>query len=958
MTPTSTTVPSSSRMTASEIRTRYIEFFTTLAGLEHTFVPSSPVVPVNDPTLLFTNAGMNQYKPLFLGQTKQGDPLHGLSRAVNSQKCIRAGGKHNDLDDVGKDTYHHTFFEMLGNWSFGDYFKVEAIQSAWEFLTKACNIAPDRLYATYFGGDESRGLPADDEARELWCKILPKERVLPGSYKDNFWEMGDTGPCGPCSELHYDRRDDDARAAKDGVTLVNTDNNDVIEIWNLVFIQFDRQSADKLVPLPAKHVDTGMGLERLVSVLQGVKSNYDTDVFSPYFAKTQEITSARKYSGKFGSSDEGSVDTAYRVIADHIRTLTFAITDGATPSNEGRGYVLRRVLRRAVRFGRQKLNAKTGFLSELVPVVVETMSDAFPELKKDPQRVIHIVREEEESFGRTLDKGIKHFDSIVGSNTTKVAGDDAFMLYDTYGFPLDLTQQMAEERGMTVDIDGFEKCMEEAREKSRAGAKTGEKTISLPADAIALLNKQNIATTNDAAKYELDTLSAHIVAIRHNDEFTQSVDAENLGDAPIGVVLDRTCFYAESGGQVADAGTITGDAIMRVTDVKSFGGYVLHIGELTNGTIKVGATVNASIDTPSRRKIESNHTATHLLNLGLRSVLGDHVDQKGSLVDAERLRFDFSNNGPVEPDQIARIESIVRDQIGKNLPVNAHVAALGKAQKINTLRAVFGEKYPDPVRVISIGPKVDDLIANPDNPEWMERSVEFCGGTHVKTTGDIATFALLSETGIAKGIRRVEAFTGEAAHTAKAAADALLARIDAATSESDDQLQSIVSELNTSIDAAIISMTDRESLRAALAPLQERAKSAAKAAAAGKAKVASERARALAESLADDGILVETLDVDGDRGAMQAALKTIEQMKPNAAIMLLSASDTSIAIIAAVSKDHNARGLKAGDWVREVASVVGGKGGGKPDHAQGGGADVAKLDEAIMRANEFAASLK
>ncbi|VAX40930.1 Alanyl-tRNA synthetase, partial [hydrothermal vent metagenome] len=431
--------------TTAQIRQTFLDYF--VEQHSHRFVPSSPVIPHDDPTLLFANAGMNQFKPAFLGQVAPGDSLDGVTRAANTQKCIRAGGKHNDLDDVGKDTYHHTFFEMLGNWSFGDYFKAEAIEWAWDLLTRVYGLPGEQMYATYFEGDEKAGLEPDHEARDLWLRYLPPERVLPGNMKDNFWEMGETGPCGPCSELHFDRLGE-----RDAASLVNADDPDVIEIWNLVFIQYDRQTGGSLVNLPAQHVDTGMGLERLASLIQGVTSNYDTDAFTPIFAAIERLThDTRGYHGKLGADDPDSHDMAYRVIADHIRTLTFAITDGAVPSNEGRGYVLRRILRRGVRFGRQMLNAQTGFFSELVPVVVETMGEAFPELRKNPEQVIEIIKEEEESFGRTLDRGIKRFEEAAAANTS-ITGPDAFQLYDTYGFPLDLTVLMAEERGLTVDV--------------------------------------------------------------------------------------------------------------------------------------------------------------------------------------------------------------------------------------------------------------------------------------------------------------------------------------------------------------------------------------------------------------------------------------------------------------------------------------------------------------------------
>ncbi len=482
---------------SDQIRQTFIDYFAKRQG--HTHWPSSPCVPHDDPTLLFTNAGMNQFKPIFLGQVAPGSPMAGLKRAVNSQKCIRAGGKHNDLEDVGKDTYHHTFFEMLGNWSFGDYFKDEATAWSWELLTSVYGIKPDRLYATYFEGNAALGLPPDEETRQFWLRYLPSDHVLPGNMKDNFWEMGDTGPCGPCTEIHYDRIGD-----RNAAHLVNTGDPDVIEIWNNVFIQFNREEGGGLKPLPARHVDTGMGFERLTSVLQNVRSNYDTDIFAPIFLSIERLTGARPYGGRLGAADRDNADTAYRVIADHIRTLTFALTDGAVPSNVGRGYVLRRILRRAVRYGRQMLGAKTGFFAQLVPVVVDRFGNAFPELKKNPQKVIDIIKEEEESFGKTLDRGIKLFAEVAGRSQNAISGADAFKLYDTYGFPVDLTALMASERGLTVDMDGYEAERKKAEELSRAGGgKEGEKQFTLSGDETARLARLGIEATDDTHKFEM-----------------------------------------------------------------------------------------------------------------------------------------------------------------------------------------------------------------------------------------------------------------------------------------------------------------------------------------------------------------------------------------------------------------------------------------------------------------------
>ncbi len=951
------------RLTADQVRSTFVEFFRERG---HTLVPSSPVVPHDDPTLLFANARMNQFKPLFLGTAAPGSPLHGLKRAANSQKCIRAGGKHNDLEDVGKDTYHHTFFEMLGNWSFGDYFKGEAIGWAWELLTTVYGVPGDRLYATYFGGDPATGQPADEEARQLWLRHLPAERVLPGSFKDNFWEMGETGPCGPCSEIHFDRI-----GGRDAAKLVNTGDPDVIEVWNLVFIQFDRQADGSLRALPSRHVDTGMGLERLTSILQGVRSNYDTDLFAPLFEEIMRKTGApHEYRGRLGDRDDGRVDTAYRVIADHARTLTFAIADGATPSNEGRGYVLRRVLRRAVRFGHQFLGARTGFLSEVVPAVVRTMGRAFPELRAAEARVVGTIHEEEVSFGKTLDRGMKLFEEAA-ARTHKggsITAEDAFMLYDTYGFPLDLTVLMAEERGMLVDTEGFERLMAEQRERSRAGAKEGGGGLTLSAEAIDRLGRLRVKPTHDSDKYHGRDMRATVRAVWNGANFDEHATASD-GHARVGVILDRTNFYAESGGQVADHGRmlVTKEASgglphggeFRVEDVRAFGGYVVHVGRVVRGEIRVGDDVHLHVDHSRRGPTAANHTATHLLNLALRRTVGAHVDQKGSLVAPERLRFDFANNGPVSPEQLAEAERIVREHIARDLPVYADLAPQFVARGITGLRAVFGEAYPDPVRVVSIGVPIKDLLDKPGDPRWAEYSVEFCGGTHLAHTGEAKEFALVSETGIAKGVRRVEAVTGAAALAAHAAAAAMAERIGAAASLPAAGLRREAGEIAAEIDELTMPVARKAELRAALAGLQERLKSAAKEESKAKAAEAAHLARQIAESagVSPDPIVVATLDAGGDRQALQAALQTIRDRCPRKAVMLLSVDDgekPSVSIIAGVPEELMKLGIRAGEWVREAAQAVGGKGGGRPDQAQGGGPDVGKVKQAVAAARTWA----
>tara|TARA_R110002096_G_scaffold435816_5_gene663366 strand:+ start:44496 stop:47366 length:2871 start_codon:yes stop_codon:yes gene_type:complete len=945
-----------SSATAAQIRTQFIEFFKERG---HTFVPSSTTCPTNDPSLrdTFANAGMNQFKPIFQGTLDPTSPLHGVKRAVNSQKCIRAGGKHNDLDDVGKDTYHHTFFEMLGNWSFGDYFKEEAIGWSFELLTKVWGIDPDRLYATYFEGNPDQDLPADLETKAIWMKYLPEEHILPGNMKDNFWEMGDTGPCGPCSELHYDRI-----GGRNAAHLVNMDDPDVLEIWNNVFIQFDRLEGGELSVLPAQHVDTGMGLERIVSVLHDVRSNYDTDLFEPIFAKIQKLTGARAYSGKLGAEDAGGVDEAYRVIADHIRTLVVAITDGTAPSNEGRGYVLRRILRRAVRYGRQKLDAPQGFMTDLAPTVVELLGDAFPELRNDPKRVYEIIADEEESFGRTLDRGIKMFDDLDTASGT-VSGEDAFKLYDTYGFPIDLTEIMAQERGLKVDLAGFEQAMEEAKERSRQGGKKddGERVVELRAEQIAKLGVMNIKATDDSHKFDGRETRATVKAIWNSKNFDEHADTTIAGLHRVGIVLDKTNFYSEMGGQVADIGELRcmkSGGVFKVEDTKSFGGFVLHIGRVSKGKISCHTDVVCHLNAPRREKVASNHTATHLLNFALREVLGDSVDQRGSLVNDEKLRFDFVHNAPVTPEEIAKIESIVNHQIEQDLTVFGELAPLAQAKDIAGLRAVFDETYPDPVRVVSIGIEVDQLIGNPANDAWRTASIEFCGGTHIPSTGVAQRFALTSEEGIAKGIRRISGLTGAAAVEACAKADELEAQVQQLGSMAFGKLKDAFQAVGNEVDALELPAARKHQLRGQLGGVAKKLKEAAKADAAAKAGEAQELAKgiALAAQGTSEDIVIATLELGSDRNALEAAVATILQAVPNKAVMVLSpdADSGRVSVMATVSEPMIGRGLKAGDWIRETTAIMGGKGGGRPNSAQGSGTDISKVKEAAEHARTWA----
>ncbi|KAG0690031.1 Alanine--tRNA ligase [Pichia californica] len=800
---------------ASKVRDTFLDYF---KERQHTFVPSSSVIPHGDPTLLFANAGMNQYKPIFLGTVDPSSSFSTLKRAVNSQKCIRAGGKHNDLEDVGRDSYHHTFFEMLGNWSFGDYFKKEAINYSWDLLTKVYGIPADRLYVTYFGGDEKAGLEPDLEAKQFWSDVgVPDDHILPGNAKDNFWEMGDQGPCGPCSEIHYDRI-----GGRNAASLVNEDDPDVLEIWNNVFIQFNRESDGSLRPLPDKHVDTGMGFERLVSLLQDVRSNYDTDVFAPLFLRIQEITGVRPYTGKFGKDDVDGIDTAYRVLADHVRTLTFALADGGVPNNDGRGYVLRRILRRGARYVRKYFNYPIGnFFSQLSPTLIAQVQHIFPELAKDTSLIFEILDEEEASFSRTLDRGEKLFEqyALVASKTPDqtLPGKDVWRLYDTYGFPVDLTRLMAEEAGLKIDEEGFEKARLASLEASKGGAsKSGKTLLKLDVHSLATLNETNVPKTDDSAKYDTKDIESKILSIYIDGEFVNSVTADPENTKQVGIILDKTSFYAEQGGQEYDTGRIVidGKSEFHVENVQVYNGYVLHTGFLDEGELKVGDNVISGYSELRRFPLRNNHTGTHILNFGLRSVLGDGIDQKGSLVAPEKLRFDFSHKKAVELKEIEQVEEIVNQKIKENLKVYAKPVALEVAQGINGLRAVFGESYPDPVRVVSVGVPVDDLLADPTNEKWTNYSIEFCGGTHVGKTDEIKEFVIVEESGIAKGIRRIVAVSGaEAREVQRQAAEFNKTLDDVSKLPYGELKERKVKDLGTELGKLSISVVQKAALK-------------------------------------------------------------------------------------------------------------------------------------------------
>lgn len=709
-------------MTSVQIRQAFLDFF---QSKQHHIVPSAPIVVKNDPTLLFTNAGMNQFKDYFLGNKKAP-----YQRVADTQKCLRVSGKHNDLEEVGVDTYHHTMFEMLGNWSFGDpsrpeggYFKQEAIAWSWELLTSVYEIPKDRLYVTIFEGDEKEGLPPDEEAYNEWKKVIVEERILKGKKKDNFWEMGDTGPCGPCTEIHVDCRSEAERQAEDGKTLVNNDHPQVIEIWNNVFIQFNRLKNGSLEPLPARHVDTGMGFERLVRVLQGKNSNYDTDIFTGTIARIENIT-AQKYD--FGDSRQA---VAFRVLADHIRAISFTIADGQLPSNTGAGYVIRRILRRAVRYYYSYLNYKQPLLHQLVMDIALQFKYVFPELYQQAEFVIKVVREEEDAFLRTLEKGLKRIDDIVGSVDARkvIPGRDAFELYDTYGFPFDLTRLIADENKLTVDQAGFEKEMQEQKSRSRA------------ATAIDTEDWIEINKTEKFSFVGYNDLLVETQVVKYRKVKTKGKEQYQL-------VLETTPFYAESGGQAGDTGILQfGDEKIAVTDTKKENDLIIHFtGKLPSD---ITVPVIASVNFENRLCTMYNHTATHLLHAALQQVLGRHVAQKGSLVSPRELRFDFSHFAKVTEDEIRKTELLVNEKIRRNIPVVIKEMPKDEALQMGAM-ALFGEKYGETVRVVIIDP---------------DYSVELCGGTHVSNTGMIGLFAIVSESAVAAGVRRVEALTGPAA---------------------------------------------------------------------------------------------------------------------------------------------------------------------------------------------------
>ena len=869
-------------MTAKEIRQKYLDFF---ASKGHTVVPSAPMVIKNDPTLMFTNAGMNQFKDIFLGNTAAKFP-----RATDTQKCLRVSGKHNDLEAVGHDGRHHTMFEMLGNWSFGDYFKKEAIDWSWELLTEVYKIDPARLYATVFEGDEEDGTELDTEAREAWLKHMAPDHVLLGDKHDNFWEMGDTGPCGPSSEIHIDLRTPEEIALKPGAELVNTDNDDVIEIWNLVFMQFNRKADGHLEPLPAKNIDTGMGFERLCMILQGKRSNYDSDVFQGLIGKLGELSGH-----EYHESDE--VDVAMRVCADHIRAIAFSIADGQLPSNVKAGYVIRRILRRAVRYGYTFLGFNEPFLCRLVPQLVDDMGEAYPELKAQQKLIESVIREEENAFLRTLDRGIRMLEDNMEKNKDKklVSGVDAFVLYDTYGFPIDLTELIATEKGYKVDLEGFQAELQKQKERARAATANefGDWTEFYSGDEVEFIGY-------DFLSYE----GARLLKMRTVKQKNKTLYQ---------LVFDKTPFYAEMGGQVGDTGYVvsaSGEKIAILNTVKE-NNLTIHLAEKLpeDGS----ESFDLYVDATRRAKIAANHSATHLVDEALREVLGTHVEQKGSFVCADYLRFDFSHFAKMTDEEIAKVETLVNERIRANYPLEEkRDATMEEANAMGAI-ALFGEKYGDRVRVVRFG-----------------ESVELCGGTHTSATGNIGFFKLVSESAIAAGVRRIECVTGEAA--------------EAYVHGIEDMLRTAKSFFNNVPD-----------LTGAIRKLVEDNADARKQL----EQVAAEKAAALAEKLSEKaeligGVRVARLDVSIDPAVARNMALALQKSTENLVVAGAFVYADKPNLLLMYSNDLVAKGKNAGKDIREAAALIQGGGGGQPGLASAGGRNIDGLKAAMDKLIELA----
>jgi len=863
-------------MTSNDIRKAFLQFF---ESKQHHVVPSAPMVIKNDPTLMFTNAGMNQFKDIFLGNAPAQYP-----RVSDSQKCLRVSGKHNDLEEVGHDTYHHTMFEMLGNWSFGDYFKKEAIAYGWEFLTEVMKIDKNNLYVTVFGGDEKEGLEMDMEAYEFWKAHISEDRILRGSKKDNFWEMGDQGPCGPCSEIHVDLRDEAEKAKVPGKDLVNKDNPLVIEIWNLVFMQFNRLADGHLEPLKAKHIDTGMGFERLCMVMQGKKSNYDTDVFQPLI---QEL--ARKAGLTYGKNEEQ--DIAMRVCADHLRAVSFSIADGQLPSNAKAGYVIRRILRRAVRYGYTFLGFKEPFINSLVPTLVGQMGHQFQELQKQQELIQRIILEEEQSFLKTLSNGIIKFEKYIAehNDSKTIDGAFAFELFDTYGFPIDLTQLMASEKGWNVDMEGFAKGLEEQKNRSRAAAQVeSDDWVAVHPEA-------------EEKFIGYDVLNAEVEINRYRKVKTKDKEFYQL-------VFDQTPFYGEGGGQAGDKGSISANGeTINIFDTKKENNLIIHL--VSSLPSDLSATFVAQVDEQKRRATENNHTATHLLHKALRTVLGTHVEQKGSSVDDQRLRFDFSHFSKMSKEEIREVERLVNIDIRRNIALEEHRAMpIAEAQKLGAM-ALFGEKYGEFVRVVKYA-----------------ESVEFCGGTHVSATGNIGSFKIVSEGAVAAGMRRIEAVTA-------AVADQMANGIE-------DQVNTLKEMFKNTKDlvGAVQKMQEENAmLKAQIEKFQQQQAQAMK--------------QQFVAKIQATPVLVER--VEGDLNLLRDVMLQLRNEHPECALVLGSAFGEKPSLMVVLGQQFVDAGKNASNIVRTAGKEMQGGGGGQPAIATAGGKNLDGLAKAMEVATQL-----
>ncbi len=868
-------------MNSKETRQKFLNFFKEKG---HKIVSSAPMVVKDDPTLLFTNAGMNQFKEFFLGNS-----VAKSTRVTDTQKCLRVSGKHNDLEEVGKDTYHHTMFEMLGNWSFGDYFKEDAIRWAWELLTEEFKVDKESLYVSVFAGSTEDGLEMDQEAFDLWKAIVPEDRILLGNKKDNFWEMGDQGPCGPCSEIHVDIRSDAEKAKVSGTSLVNQDHPQVVEIWNLVFMQYNRKADGTLENLPAKHVDTGMGFERLCMVLQGKKSNYDTDLFTPIIREIEQVTNST-----YGEQEE--TDIAIRVISDHIRAVSFSIADGQLPSNTGAGYVVRRILRRAVRYGFTFLDTKGPFMFRLVNVLTDTLGDAFPELKEQRQLIENVIKEEEHSFLNTLEQGLGLLDQVVsGTKGKQVDGRKAFELYDTYGFPVDLTALIVQEKGFTLDEKGFETAMQEQKDRSKSASKTKKEDWTI------------LTEDSEQEFIGYDYLEADVKLVKYR-KITSKKEGEQYQ-----LVFNLTPFYPEGGGQVGDKGYLevpNGDVIY-ILDTKRENNEIVHFTK--NLPKHLNETFTAVVDAAQRRRTEANHTATHLLHQALREVLGTHVEQKGSAVHSKYLRFDFSHFAKMTDDELQAVEHFVNARITGQLPFEENRSVPMEKALEQGAMALFGEKYGDAVRTVRFG-----------------KSIELCGGTHVKNTGDIWYFKIRSEGAVAAGIRRIEAITSDA--------------VKDFYEENDRKLSEIKHKLNNPQDP----LKAVESLQEENAMLKKEVESLLR-----------EKAKNLKGELQNEledinGIQFLAKKVDLDAGGIKDLCFEMGNNRDNLFLLFGTEQNGKALLSCYISKNLVAdKGLNAGTIVRELGKYIQGGGGGQPFFATAGGKNPAGIEEALGKARGY-----